>query len=161
MDNPSPPKKVKAHKEYKKQPFLEAFARIGTDVGAAAAVGISRYAVMDWKKNDPDFKAAYEKSNTEFTDRLKTIIHDKALDGDLGACIFLLRSRLPREYTERYRHEVEFPQIEQIIGAFSSILKQNVPPERWETVSAQLQAVASRFRTGNILTGQEEVPSLS
>lgn len=144
---PPQPKKAKAYKEYKKQPFLEAFARIGTDVGASAAVGISRYAVMDWKKNDNEFFAAYKKSNTEFTDRLKTIVHDKALAGDLGACIFLLRSRLPHEYTERYRHEVEFPQIDKIIGAFSSILKKNVAPERWQTVQAELIAVASQFRT--------------
>jgi hypothetical protein len=150
MGTPKSTPAVRAYKEHKKQPFLDYFAKIGTDVGAAEAVGISRYAVMDWKKNDPVFKAAYEKCNTEFTDRIKSIIHDKALDGDLGACIFLLRARLPHEYTERYRHEVEFPQIEKIIGAFSGILKQNVSPERWPTVAAQLKAIGAQFKMGQV-----------
>ena len=135
---------------------MEFFGRIGTDVGAARAAGISRYAVMDWKKNDPVFKKAYDEANLEFTDRIETVIHDKAVAGDLGACIFLLRSRAPHKYTERFKHEVEFAQIERIIGAFSSLIKQNVPQERWQTVSAQLNTLAAQFKIG-----QAPVASLS
>lgn len=142
------PKKATAYKEHKKAPFLEAFSRIGTISGAAIAVGISRYAVIDWRKNDPQFKSDFEKSELNFTDRIEAIVHDEALKKNLPACFFLLRSRNPNKYTERYRHELEFPQIERIIGAFSSLIKQNVPQERWSTVSAQLAALGAQFKQG-------------
>ncbi len=150
------PASRKAYKEHKKAPFLVAFSRIGTISGAAEAVGISRYAVIDWRRNDSQFKEDFEKCEVEFTDRIESIVHDEALKKNLPACFFLLRSRLPAKYTERYRHELEFPQIERIIGAFSALIKQNVPQERWSTVSAQLTALGAQFKSG-----QAQTPNLS
>lgn len=137
-----------ARKEAKKQPFLEAFSRIGTIVGAARAVGISRYAVIDWRKNDPQFKSDFQKAEEDFTSQIESVIHEKALSGDLGACIFLLRARAPERYTERFKHTWEEGQFERLVTIFSGVIKRCIPQDLWPTVGSALNAAVATLQAG-------------
>ncbi len=129
-----------------------AFSRIGTIIGAAKAVGCSRYLVIDWRRQDPKFKSDFERADEDFTAQIESVLHDKALSGDLGACIFLLRARNPNKYTERLRHEADPAQFERIISIFSGVIKRCVPQELWPTVSAALNSACAGLQAGK---GQE------
>ncbi len=144
------PKKTKALKEYKKAPFLEAFARIGTIAGAADAVGISRYAVHDWKKNDPAFAEGFKQAENSLTENLESVAVDKALKGDNQLIQFLLKARKPQTYTERYKHEIESAQFGQLIGLMTSVLKRVVPQQLWPRISVELEAAANSLEIGNV-----------
>jgi hypothetical protein len=144
------PKKSKAIKENKKAPFLEAFARIGTISGAAEAVGISRYAVHDWKNNDPAFDEAFRQAETALTENLESVAVDKALKGDNQLIQFLLKARAPQKYTERYKHEIESAQFGQLIGLMTSVLKRVVPQQLWPRIAVELEAAANSLEIGNV-----------
>lgn len=64
-----------AYKERRKQPFLEAYVLHGSVASAARAVGISRFAVFDWKKNDPAFAAACTRAHALHR-QLKVQVHN-------------------------------------------------------------------------------------
>ncbi len=144
------PKKPKALKENKKGPFLEAFSRIGTITGAAEWVGISRYAVMDWKKNDPAFLEAFNQAESSLTEKLESVAVDKALKGDNQLIQFLLRARNPQKFTERYKHEIESAQFGQLIGMMTSVLKRVVPQQLWPRIAVELEAAANSLEIGNV-----------
>ncbi len=147
--NPTESKKVKARLEHKKGPFLQAFSKIGTIQGAAAAVGISRYAVLDWRRNDPAFKEAFDKAESQFTEEIESVVHDMALKRDLGACIFLLKARAPQKYTERYRHEIESAQFNKLIGLMTAVVKRVVPRQLWPVIASELDNVANTLEAGD------------
>lgn len=148
--SPTPPSK--GYKDHLKEPFLKAFTRIGTIIGAAEAVGISRYLVINWRKDDAEFKSKFEKAEEDFTAEIEGVLHGKALAGDLGACIFLLRARSPAKYTERLRHEADPLQFERMISLFAGVIKRTVPPDLWPTVSAALTTAVASLQAGK---GQE------
>jgi len=45
--------------EHKKQPFLKAFLRFGKVAPAARIVRVSRDAIYDWRRDDPDFRRQF------------------------------------------------------------------------------------------------------
>lgn len=132
-----------AYKEELKQPFLDAFSRIGTIVGAARAVGIARETIALWKRNDTGFREQFLERERELTERLESTIIDKALAGDLGSCIFLLKARAPQKYMERYQHQLDTEQFEKLISVFTGVVKRVVPQELWPRISAELENAAS------------------
>lgn len=142
-------KKTKALKENKKAPFLEAFARIGTIAGASDAVGISRYAVHDWKRNDAAFLEAFQQAEAALTENLESVAVDKALKGDNVLIQFLLKARAPQKYTERYRHEIESAQFGKLIGLMTSVIKRVVPNQLWPRIAVELEAAANSLEAGN------------
>jgi hypothetical protein len=70
----------RAHKENKKAPFLKAFARCGNITVAAKAVRISRYAVHDWRQNDPAFASAFLIAKAAFKSKPETLTINDAID---------------------------------------------------------------------------------
>ncbi len=150
MPKPASPEKPKAYKESRKAPFLEAFARIGTIVGAADAVGISRYAVHDWKRKDPAFAEAFNQAENSLTENLESVAVDKALKGNETMLIFLLKARAPQKYTERYRHEIESAQFGKLIGLMTSVIKRVVPQQLWPRISVELESAANSLEVGNM-----------
>jgi hypothetical protein len=150
MASSSPqPKKLKAYKEDKKLPFLEAFARIGTISGAADAVGIHRDSYYAWKREDPTFAESFQRAESQLTETLESVMHEKALKGDTGALIFLLRARAPQKYTERYKHEIESKQFGKLIGLMTSVIKRVVPQQLWPVLSTELEAAANSLEIGS------------
>jgi hypothetical protein len=132
-------------KEHLKPDFLEAFKRIGTIVGAARTTNISREVVYLWCRVDADFKEKFDAAERELTERLESKLIEKALGGDLGSCIFLLKARSPQKYIERYQHQFDNTQFERLIGIFSGVIKRVVPQELWPRISAELEAAAEVF----------------
>ncbi len=55
--------------EHKKQPFLKAFLRTGKVAPATRAVRISRDAVYDWLRADPDFRRDFNRAKRGNFDR--------------------------------------------------------------------------------------------
>jgi|SRR5216684_4249211 len=145
---PTDPPLRKGYKDRYKQPFLESFSKVGTIAGTARSVGISRYLVYDWLRVDEQFKVDFEKAEEEFTAQVESILHDKALLGDVGACIFLLRARNPKKYTERIKHEADEKQFEKLISLFTGVIKRCVPPDLWPTVSSALTSACTTLQAG-------------
>lgn len=140
---PKAPAKRKALKEHKKEPFLKAYARLGTDSAAARAVGISRYAAIEWKKNDPAFYAAYVDARDQLKDKLIETGLSKAEQGD-GDMIKLFLGYLdPENFTQKQRHEVVFKQMDRMFALLIGTIKRVVPQDLWPRVAIELQAVAS------------------
>lgn len=156
MGDPSAERVRKERKAYKKEPFLKAFAKCGTILGAAKIVGINRELVYDWKKFDPAFVKKFQESRNELVERLENNIlecaMDKAHPNHLGANIFLLKAHAPEMYTERLRHEADPNQLERIIALFSGVIKRTIPPDLWPTVSAALTSACGTLQSGK---GQE------
>ena len=133
-------------KDFKPE-FLEAFARIGTIVGACRLIGINRDTILEWKRTDPIFKENYDECERVLTERIEGILIEKALNGDLGSCIFLLKARSPHKYVERYQHTLDNAQFEKLIAMFTGIVKRTIPQELWPRVSAELETVAVALET--------------
>lgn len=69
--------------ERKKDPFLKAFLRYGKVAPATRAVRISRDAVYDWRRSDPDFRRKFNQAKRERYDhetKIMAIILDLVLE---------------------------------------------------------------------------------
>lgn len=148
MDKVPTPEDHRAYKEHKKKQFIEAFANIGTIIGAAKAVAINRDTVLAWRKADKDFDEAFQTAQNTLTEKLESVAMDKALAGNETMLIFMLKARSPKKYLERFHHQIDSPQIERLIGLFIGIVKRTVPQEIWPRISAELQAAADTVEMG-------------
>ena len=69
--------------------ILEALKRGATYTMASAMAGVSRFAVNNWRKDDPDFQIACDAAIAEFSGRQISRI-DAAADSDWKASSYLL-----------------------------------------------------------------------
>jgi hypothetical protein len=69
-----------AHDAYK-QLLLKALAKGKSPAWAAAEAGIERSTAWLWRKNDPEFAAAWDEAVTEGVDRLEDEAHRRAVEG--------------------------------------------------------------------------------
>lgn len=93
-DNPDAPKKgAKA---------LAALAEGASLTAAAAAEGIGRQTLWDWRKADPEFDAAVLAAIDAGTDQLEDIARQRAAEQSDTLMIFLLKGRRPEKYRERH-----------------------------------------------------------
>ena len=77
----------------------------GYSIGRACkAAGIGRRTFYDWKDAFPDFRQLVEDATETGTDVLEDTLYEHGKDGNVVACIFLLKARRPEIY--RDRHEV-------------------------------------------------------
>jgi hypothetical protein len=116
-----------AYKEEKKDRFLAAFKKTGTIVKGAEAAGVGRTTVYEWRATDPEFEAKFQRADEQMTWELEDSAMDRALKGSETLTIFLLKSRNPKKYTERFRHEIESSQIAELISEVASLIKRRVP----------------------------------
>ncbi|PYS91504.1 MAG: hypothetical protein DMF62_02515 [Acidobacteria bacterium] len=137
----------RAYKQAKKKPFLQAFSRIGTIIRAAEAVRIDPSTVYEWLKADEEFQNAFNAVNNEVTERLEDIAIDKAMRGDNTMLIFLLKSRAPEKYMERFRHEVQNEQLGRLIGLVTSILKRRLTQDQIEELMPEFDAAINTLDT--------------
>ena len=79
-----------------KAAFLENFAHFGIVRIAALKAGVCRTTVHNWKKDDPEFAAAYRVAEQDACDVLEAMALQRARSGLSDAClIFLLKARNP------------------------------------------------------------------
>jgi hypothetical protein len=65
---------------------------------AAHDAGVSRRTAFEWKAADPTLAAEWDEAYDQATDKLEDVLYNKAAEGDLGALVFSLRSRMPHKY---------------------------------------------------------------
>lgn len=121
---------ARAYKERKKQPLLNAFTKCGTVLRAAEAVGVDPSTHREWLKNDPTYAEAFNAANGNVTERLEDRAIQMALSGNPTMLIFLLRSRAPEKYMERFKHEVQSEQLGRLVGLVTSILRRALSQEQ-------------------------------
>lgn len=143
-----PETKSKALKEHLKAPWLKAFSRIGTIAGTCEHIGIDRTTYYRWKQKDPAFAELFSHSENTLTENLESVAMEKALRGDPTMLIFMLKSRAPQKYTERYRHEIENVQFNRLIGLLTSVIKRVVPKQLWPQLATEIGNVASGLESG-------------
>ena len=127
LDAEGKPTHKYASKAHKKQQFLDAFSRMKTIWAASRAVGVSRNTIINWRKLDPEFRAAFEVADVECTEQLETVAHDRALKGKSDQLlIFLLKSRNPDKYKERVQHDLDPKVMDILVSQFINVIKKNV-----------------------------------
>jgi hypothetical protein len=84
----------------KRNAFLTALAAGNSVTAAAAAAGIGRTAVYDWRDDDSEFAAAWDAAAEESTDLLEEEARRRALSASDVLLIFLLKARRPHIYRE-------------------------------------------------------------
>lgn len=113
-----------------RQDFLDNLSRTGVIAEACAASGIPRSAVESWKRNDPEFVAAFEEALEDAADTLESEATRRAVQGvtrrkALGSgdkmeiveevhhsdalLMFLLKARRPDRFADRSKSEISGP----------------------------------------------------
>lgn len=108
----------------KQEAFLDAYEIVATIIGAAKRAGISQRIHYFWLVNDPTYPVRFARAEEAATQRLEQEARRRALIGvskpvfqngkQVGSVqeysdaltIFLLKSRRPEKYRERYDHTV-------------------------------------------------------
>jgi transposase-like protein len=117
----------RAYKERFKLPFLCAYRKYGVILRAARAVGISRDAVYDWRRQDTEFARQFDEAQITNTELLEASAIRRALRGNTALLIFLLKARKPEMYAERFRHRIENRDLSQPVGMVVSAVRRFVP----------------------------------
>ena len=131
------------NKEHLRQPWLEAFRKMGTEGDACEAVGVSRYTIQSWKKKFPDFMSAYSDCRL----RIKEVLQRSALvRATVGAeepvyqhgrqvgtvrrpsdklTMFLLESMDPETYKRHY--QVNFQFMNALVAQLLTAINESIP----------------------------------
>lgn len=92
--------------------FLEAFRITGIITTAAKAVGVSRAAVEQASRRDPEFKTAMQAAAEEAADNLEAVAIGRATASKSPSdllLMFMLKSRRPEKFRDNYRMEMSGP----------------------------------------------------
>lgn len=111
----------------KKSAFLHVLAETCNVTRAAAAIGVARITVYEWRDNDLEFAAAWDKAKAVGVEGLEDEAHRRAFEGtdrpvfyqgaECGAvreysdtlAIFLLKAHKPDRYRENSKLELSGP----------------------------------------------------
>jgi len=97
------------------------FAQEGmTEEQIATRIGISKATLTTWKQKYPDFLASLKATKDEADAKVVQSLYQKALKGDVTACIFWLKNRQPAKW--RDRQEVETTQLTDMAVAVKRIV---------------------------------------
>jgi hypothetical protein len=83
--------------------FIHALAGGSSVRAACEAAGISKTAAFGWRRDDPDFAAAWDEAIEAGTETLEDEAVRRALAGSDTMLIFLLKARRPTVYRETLR----------------------------------------------------------
>lgn len=86
--------------------FLAVLRRGYSIAKACRAAGIGRTAVYAWRDDDDEFSKDWDAAVEAGTDALEDALHDRAVERDTTAAIFLLKGRRPEKYRERVDNRV-------------------------------------------------------
>ena len=74
---------------------------VGMNPGdAAEAIGVGRSTVFNWKKDDPEFSAAWDEARETAWDRAETKMYELGMDGNVIALKEALRANRPEKWRE-------------------------------------------------------------
>ncbi len=122
MKTGRPGKNYPAVTRIKKAAFLKSYAGLGIITAAAQAVRVDRRTILNWRKRDRKFSAAFVEADAQASEVLETEARRRAVDGVeepiirdgqvVGTVrrysdtllIFLLKGRKPEMYRERFEH---------------------------------------------------------
>lgn len=83
-------------------------ARLGaTDADLAEAFEVNRRTILKWRAEHVEFDDACKVGKDAADDRVVSSLYERAVGGDVTACIFWLKNRRPEEW--RDRREVSGP----------------------------------------------------
>jgi transposase-like protein len=82
----------------KRRQFLSVLAGGYSVTRAAQAIGISRVTAYAWRREDPDFAAAWDEAWESGTDCFEDALREMAAEKNIAAVIFGLKSRRPERY---------------------------------------------------------------
>jgi transposase-like protein len=91
--------------EERKAAFLESLAGKYTVRQTAAAAGIGRRTVYDWRDQDAEFAQAWCDAREDCAERLEETMYEKALGGETLAGFFMLKGMRPTVYRDNVRVE--------------------------------------------------------
>jgi hypothetical protein len=91
---------MKVGKE-RKDRFCAALVGGASPALAAQAVGISRGTAYAWKASDAAFAAQWDEACAHKIENVETQLYRMAMEKDLGAVIFFLKSHRPEIYNKR------------------------------------------------------------
>jgi hypothetical protein len=132
----------------RQEAFLEAYRRIGKIGKAAQAVGLTRWAVDHWLKNDVfSFKKRIDGAHADFCEEhIEQMIEDRLEDpkGNRGSDI-LLMFRAKAEMPEKYREEVKVLGVETQVAMLDR-LRQMAMKERERQETLESPSVEGEFR---------------
>lgn len=106
--------KKKGRKRNWTNAFLEAFRMIGVVAPAAAAAGVSRWAVAKRCERDQTFAKRYNAALQDSTERLEAIAVARASresNPSDNLLMFLLKARRPEKYRDQFRSNDDSPII--------------------------------------------------
>lgn len=82
------------------------FAAAGlTDAEIAEELGVNASTIWRWKGRFPEFCNALKCAKDVADERVIRSLYQKALAGDVTACIFWLKNRRKEEWRDRHEHE--------------------------------------------------------
>jgi len=87
-------------KEQRKAEALRLMAELGTQRKVCQALGIDRWTLTSWKREDPDFAEAIEEARREYGEMLVDEAHRRAKEGSDVLLMFSIKGILP-EYREK------------------------------------------------------------
>lgn len=88
--------------DQKKEQVL-AFISEGCSItGACRQAGVGRSTLYTWMQEDPALKEAVDQAYVEGTEYIADNLTTRAIRGDTTASIFILKSRDPAKYREKY-----------------------------------------------------------
>ncbi len=86
----------------KKRGFLAALSVCGSISKAAERAGVDRSRHYAWKREDPEYKAAFDQAYEEAGDALEDMLASEAIDNkNITAAIFLLKGIKKEKYRDR------------------------------------------------------------
>lgn len=96
-------------KKEAKEAFLRGLRDRGAVAHACEVAGICRATAYNWRKDDEEFAAAWDKAVEESIELLEASVYERARQKDTLAAIFLLKAARPEKYRDRYEHQLTGP----------------------------------------------------
>lgn len=85
----------------RKRKFCEALVRGGSPETAARSVGVDRATAYRWRGADATFAERWDEARDRRVEAVETVLYRMAMQQDLGAVIFFLKSHRPEVYNRR------------------------------------------------------------
>lgn len=106
----------------KKERFVKRLGEVGVVLRACEAAGISRQTAYDWRRDDDEFAASWDRALEDHLDTIEEALYERAVKGldepvyqggqlvghkrnySDTAAIFMLKGGRPEKFRERYEH---------------------------------------------------------
>lgn len=107
MPRSKKPRKPLIEVSTQKDALIESIAQGATVSAACRAANIDRSTFYAWIKSDEDFRIRYKETAEGAIQAVEDALWDKALSGNVIACIFYLCNRAPERWKNVNKVEIE------------------------------------------------------